>query len=89
MPVQASVIDKPTGTRQAAKRATNLSLSADVLDAAKALQINVSQVCDAHLREVVRREQEHRWREEHADFVAAYNRTIETEGLPLEEWRSF
>lgn len=39
------------------KRATNLSLSSDVLDAARHLDINMSQVCDNHLREVVRREQ--------------------------------
>jgi len=71
------------------KRATNLSLSVDVLDAAKALRINISQLCDNHLREVVRREQERRWREDHADFVAAYNATVKAEGLPLDEWRSF
>lgn len=71
------------------KRATNLSLSGDVLEAAKQLGINVSQVCDAHLREVVRREQERKWRESHADFIAAYNETIEAEGLPLQVWRSF
>jgi len=76
-------------SRHTAKRATNLSLSADVLDAARMLKINVSQVCDSHLREVVRREQERRWREEHADFIAAYNATIEADGLPLDEWRSF
>jgi antitoxin CcdA len=71
------------------KRATNLSLSSDVLEAAKELQINISQVCDDHLREVVRREQERKWREDHADFITAYNATVETEGLPLDEWRSF
>ena len=75
--------------RSAGKRATNLSLSADVLDAARSLQINLSQVCDSYLRDYVRREQERRWREDHADFIVAYNRIIETEGLPLEEWRSF
>jgi post-segregation antitoxin (ccd killing protein) len=42
----------------AGKRATNLSLSSDVLDAAKQLEINISQVCDNYLREFVRREQE-------------------------------
>ena len=52
-----------------AKRATNLSLSGDVLDAAKALGLNVSQLCDAHLREVVRQEQEREWRSEHADLM--------------------
>lgn len=71
------------------KRAANLTLSADVLDDAKALQINVSHVCDAHLREVVRREKESRWRREYADFIVAYNSSIETEGLPLDEWKTF
>lgn len=71
------------------KRAVNLSLSSDVLEAAKRLDINVSQICDQHLREVVRQVQERQWRAEHAEFVAAYNTTIDTEGLPLAEWRSF
>ena len=71
------------------KRAANLSLSVDVLEAAKALNLNVSQLCDAHLREVVRQEQERRWRADHADFVAAYNATVEAEGLPLDAHRTF
>ncbi len=29
------------------------------------------------------------WREEHAGFIAAYNATLEAEGLPLDDWRSF
>lgn len=71
------------------KRPTNLSLSADVLEAARVLKINVSQVCDSHLREVVRQEQERRWKQDHSEFIAAYNATIESEGLPLDEWRTF
>jgi antitoxin CcdA len=81
--------DRRVRTGMPAKRATNLSLSSDVLQAAKQLEINISQVRDNHLREVVRREQELKWRQDHADFVAAYNATIDTEGLPLDEWRSF
>lgn len=72
-----------------AKRATNLSLSADVLQAAKDLDINLSQVCDNYLREFVRTELERNWRKEYAEFISAYNATIEQEGLPLEEWKSF
>ena len=71
------------------KRAINLSLSSDVLEAAKDLQINISQVCDDYLRGLVRLEQERKWRADHADFIAAYNATVEDEGLPLDEWRSF
>ena len=75
--------------RQTLKKATNVTLNADVLDAAKALGINVSQVCDQRLREVVAQELQRRWRSEHADFIAAYNTTVEQEGLPLDTWRSF
>lgn len=90
MPTVQSTAPQPAEKpRQPAKRATNLSLSAEVLEAARMLGINVSQVCDSHLREVVRQEQARRWREEHADFIAAYNATLETEGLPLDEWRTF
>jgi antitoxin CcdA len=91
MPPEATVFLPKVAARSshAPKRAINLSLSTDTLDAAKALGLNVSQLCDAHLREVVRREQERRWRADHAEFVSAYNASVETEGLPLEAWRSF
>jgi len=84
-----TTLKPPSRTSRATKRAANLSLSADVLEAAKRLQINVSQVCDSHLRAVVRQEEARRWRQEHVDFIAAYNATMEAEGLPLDEWRSF
>ncbi len=72
-----------------AMRAPPLSLSDDLLAAAGALGINASQVCEQHLRDVVRDTQQRKWREEHASFIAAYNATVESEGLPLDEWRSF
>jgi antitoxin CcdA len=80
--------DRPA-RRVGGKKAINLSLSVDVLQAAKELNLNVSQLCDAHLRDVVRQEQERRWRTNHADFVAGYNATVEAEGLPLDAWRTF
>lgn len=85
----AIATDRNARTSMSGKRAINLSLSSGVLEAAKQLDINISQVCDQHLREIVRREQERRWRAEHADFIAAYNATLDAEGLPLDEWRSF
>ena len=75
---------KPSG-----KRAANLTLSTDVLDAAKQLNINISKLCDAYLQNYVKEEQARRWREEHAAFVAVYNETVAAEGLPLDEWKTF
>ena len=71
------------------KRATNLSLSEDVLLAARALDINLSQACEQHLRELIRSERERRWRAQHADFITAYNATVHDAGLPLAPWKSF
>jgi antitoxin CcdA len=75
--------------RPGAKRPTNLSLNAQVLDAAKALGINVSQACDRYLAELVRTEQMKRWQTEHADFMVAYNATVQDVDLPLDAWRTF
>jgi len=72
-----------------AKKATNVTLSVDVLADAKAFGINISQQCDAHLRDVVSKERERRWLAEHASFIKAYNQTVEADGLPLEQYRSF
>jgi antitoxin CcdA len=75
----------PTAT----KKAANITLSADVLSEAKALGINISQARDQFLRDLVKREQERRRQEDNAEFIAAYNRTVESEGLPLDAWRNF
>ncbi len=71
------------------KRHTNLTLSSDVLAEAKQLGINISKVCDGFLREFIRQEKERRWKAEHAQYIAAYNAEVESEGLPLDQWRTF
>ena len=71
------------------KRVANLTLSTEVLVDAKALGINISKACDMHLRELVRKEKEARWKAEHADFIQAYNQTVAEEALPLDAWRTF
>ena len=71
------------------KKATNITLSADVLSEAKALGINISQACDQFLRGVVKQEQARRWQADNAEFIAAYNEGVARDGLPLDAWRSF
>ncbi|MFA6971884.1 MAG: type II toxin-antitoxin system CcdA family antitoxin [Gallionella sp.] len=71
------------------KKATNITLSADVLSEAKALGINISQACDQFLRGLVAQEQARRWRADNAEFIAAYNDGVARDGLPLDAWRSF
>lgn len=73
----------------APKKATNLSINSDLLRQAKELNINLSQQVEGYLSELVRKAKEQQWRTENAEFIAAYNKRIEEEGLPLEKYRTF
>ncbi len=73
----------------APKRATNLSLNAKVLEAARELGMNLSQTVDVLLADEVRRRYWARWNDENRDAVVAYNARVESEGLPLAKHRSF
>ena len=72
-----------------AKKATNVTLSVDVLKDARSLGINISQACDEFLRGLVGREKARRWKEEHADYIKRSNQIMEEEGSALDQWRSF
>jgi len=73
----------------APKRATNLSLNAKVLDAARDLGMNVSQTVDALLAAEVQKRYWERWNEENKDAIEHYNKRVEREGLPLARYRTF
>ena len=72
-----------------AKKATNITLSQEVVDDAKALGLNLAKTCERLLRETIRIEKERRWADEYADFIAAYNQSVQEDGLALEQWRTF
>ncbi|PRC90712.1 type II toxin-antitoxin system CcdA family antitoxin [Solimicrobium silvestre] len=56
---------------------------------AKELGLNISPLCEQKLREEIRNQKERKWNEQHANFITAYNKNIETEGVALQEWRTF
>ena len=70
-----------------AKRPTNLTLNAKVLDAARELGINISQTVDDLLAKEVRRRVVMKWAEDNAETVAAYNRRVHENGLWNEDLR--
>ncbi|MEO7152792.1 MAG: type II toxin-antitoxin system CcdA family antitoxin [Burkholderiaceae bacterium] len=71
---------KMTRPESTAKRATNLSLNAKVLDMARELGMNISQTVDALLAEEVQRRYWQRWNEDNKEAIAAYNARVEREG---------
>jgi antitoxin CcdA len=64
-----------------AKRSANLSVNADLLDQAKALDINLSATLEQALTEAVRTRKRERWLVENRGAIAAYNAHIEEHGI--------
>ncbi len=71
------------------RKSTNLSLAADLVDEAKALDINLSRACEAGLEAALKEERKRRWQNENAPALAAWNAWHEEHGLPLERYRLF
>jgi|GEM_PF-294053 len=72
-----------------AKKATNLSLNAKVVDAARDMGMNLSQTVDALLADEVKRRYWIKWNEDNQEAMAAYNERIVTHGLPLAKYRTW
>lgn len=71
------------------RKSTNVSLAADLVAEAKALEINLSRACEAGLEAALKEERKRRWQEENAAAIAAWNDWHEKHGLPLERYRLF
>lgn len=67
------------------KRAANLSVDGDLLEKARALGINLSQVLDGELRRLVREAEAAAWQEENREAIEAYNRRVAEEGILSDE----
>jgi antitoxin CcdA len=71
------------------KRATNLSIDAELLDEAKAIGLNLSATFEAGLREAVRAAKGQRWLNENQEALLSSNAFVEKHGLPLARHRQF
>lgn len=73
----------------AVRRSANLSLEADMLDEARALDINLSRAAQDGIRRAIAAEKTRRWKEENAEAIRSSNEYVEKHGLPLEKYRMF
>ncbi|MBJ7440996.1 MAG: type II toxin-antitoxin system CcdA family antitoxin [Sphingopyxis sp.] len=71
------------------KKATNVSLSADLVDEARQLGINVSEACQTGLAAEVKKAREAAWKEENRAAIESWNDYIRKNGLPLAKYRQF
>jgi antitoxin CcdA len=71
------------------RRATNVSLRADLTEEARRLDINISQACEAGLAAEVKKAREAKWVEENLEAIQSSNDYVEKHGLPLARYRQF
>ena len=67
---------------KAHRKAVNLSLDAELVGKARALDLKLSGIAEAAIRAAVKAEATRRWQEERAEAIDEHNRIIEKEGLP-------
>jgi len=71
------------------RKATNVSLNTDLLDQARALEINISRACERGLVEQIEKVRAARWREENRTAIVSSNDYVDRKGLPLAGHRRF
>ena len=71
------------------KKATNVSLSAELVEEARLLGINVSEACQSGLAVEVKKAREAAWQDENRAAIEASNAYVREHGLPLAKYRLF
>lgn len=71
------------------KKPTNVSIRSDLLEHARAMKLNLSQVLEGKLEELVRQHRAEQWRSENREAIAAYNKFVEEHGVFGEEFRAW
>jgi antitoxin CcdA len=79
----------PRPRRAGNRRPTNVSLAAELIEEAKALDINISQACEKGLAAEVKKAREDKWIEQNWEAIQYWNRYVEENGLPLAKYRMF
>ena len=66
--------------RSAPKKATNLSVNSDLLNQARALNINLSRLLEEQLAVLVLEAKRRRWQEKNRTAIEDYNKRVEKRG---------
>jgi antitoxin CcdA len=71
------------------RRATNITLPEPLLQAARALNVNLSQACERGLAAAVAETRAQHWLRDNREAMDAWNAYVERHGLPLAAFRQF
>ena len=71
------------------KVATNVSIQAEVVQEAKALGLNLSEVFEAAVIGAVRRKRQEAWLDANREPIESYNDLVTRDGVFSDGWRKF
>lgn len=77
------------GPKPGPRRAVNVSIDAEILAAAKAQGINLSQTLEEVLRKLTQEARDAKWAEENREVIESFNRFIEKNGVFGEEFQDW
>jgi antitoxin CcdA len=80
---------KASRARTRRKTATNLSLRKDLVERARALRLNLSEVVETALEAAIQNAEREAWLAENQDAIEHYNAFVAKHGVFGEEWRRF
>lgn len=78
-----------TRRQSSPKRAANVSIRSELLDAARAAGLNLSATLERALERELANERRKRWRQENRDAISAYNDHVEKHGTFSDDVRTF
>lgn len=76
-------------TAESVRRATNVSLNAQLLAEARSLDVNISRAAEQGLARAIAERRAALWLEENQAALESSNAYVEQHGLPLARYRSF
>jgi antitoxin CcdA len=74
-------VDNRTSTGK--RRSVNLTIREDVIEAARALELNTSRAAEAGIIEAIRQARAEAWRRENEAAIEAHNARVEKDGVLL------
>lgn len=80
---------QPLFDTRAPRKPANLTVNADLLDRARALNINLSATLERALVDELRQRHSARWLEENRSAIDAYNEEVQRSGVFSEGLRTF
>ena len=74
--------------KRKARKATNLTLNAELVRQANSLNINMSQAAEDGIRAAIKQQMDTNWRAENQAAIEQYNATVDATDLPFAKYRS-